>query len=102
MTNVDLGKTSITAAQSNKIFGTVDAAVDFFEAIDASKGLKRKLSALQRGPFRFYRDNLIGGEEGDYIFFVVSGVIRSCKTYQEGARGIVAFYLPVICLAGPI
>jgi len=94
MTNVDLGKTSITAAQSNKIFGTVDAAVDFFEAIDANKALKRKLSALQRGPFRFYRDNLIGGEEGDYIFFVVSGVIRSCKTYEDGARGIVAFYLP--------
>jgi CRP/FNR family nitrogen fixation transcriptional regulator len=46
------------------------------------------------GPFASTAIYLIGGEEGDYIFFVVSGVIRSCKTYEDGARGIVAFYLP--------
>jgi CRP-like cAMP-binding protein len=99
VTNADFTETPLAG---NKIFGTVEDSVDFLEACRADNTLKRKLSALQRGPFRFYRDNLIGGEEGDYIFFVVSGVIRSCKTYQEGARGIVAFYLPVICLAGPI
>jgi CRP/FNR family transcriptional regulator, nitrogen fixation regulation protein len=94
MTTVDTGKIPLAAAQSNKVFGTVDAAVDFLEAIDANEALKGKLSALQRGPFRFYRNNFIAGEEDDYIFFVVSGVIRSCKIYEGGARGIVAFYLP--------
>jgi len=72
-------------------------AVLFSRAIprfDSNKTLKRKLSPLQRGPFRYHRNNCISCEEDDYIFFVVSGVIRSCKTYQEGARGIVAFYLP--------
>ena len=94
MTSLDLDKTPFVAPRPSKIFGTVDSAVDFLEAIDANKALKRKLSALQRGPFRFYRNNFIAGEEDDYIFFVVSGVIRSCKTYEDGARSIVAFYLP--------
>jgi hypothetical protein len=26
----------------------------------------------------------------DYIFFVTKGVIRSCKTFENGARSIVA------------
>ena len=46
---------------------------------------------------RFYRDNLIADCEGDaaeYIFFVVRGVVRSCKIFHHGARNIVAFYLP--------
>jgi CRP/FNR family transcriptional regulator, nitrogen fixation regulation protein len=94
MTNLDLDKTPFVAPRSSKIFGTVDSAVDFLEAIDANKALKRKLSALQRGPVRFYRNNFIAGEEDDYIFFVVSGVIRSCKSYEDGTRSIVAFYLP--------
>jgi CRP/FNR family transcriptional regulator, nitrogen fixation regulation protein len=94
MANLDFDKTSFVAPSPSKIFGTVDSAVDFLEAIDANKDLKRKLSALQRGPFRFYRDNFIAGEEDDYIFFVVSGVIRSCKIYEDGARSVVAFYLP--------
>jgi len=94
MTNLDLDKTPFVAPRPSKIFGTVDSAVDFLEAIDANKALKRKLSALQRGPVRFYRNNFIAGEEDDYIFFVVSGVIRSCKSYEDGTRSIVAFYLP--------
>ena len=63
MTSLDLDKTPFVAPSPNKIFGTVDSAVDFLEAIDANKALKRKLSGLQRGPFHFYRDNFIAGRK---------------------------------------
>ena len=94
--NLDFGKTPFVAPNGNKIFGTVDASVEFLEALGADKTLKCTLSALQRGPFRIYRDNVIAGEGDctDYIFFVVSGVVRSFKTFENGARSIVAFYLP--------
>jgi CRP/FNR family transcriptional regulator, nitrogen fixation regulation protein len=96
MTNVDLDKTPFVASKPSKIFGTVDTSVDFLEALGADQTLKRTLSALQRGPIRFFRDNVIAaeGDAPDYIFFVVKGVIRSCKTFENGARSIVAFYLP--------
>lgn len=58
--------------------------------------LKPALSALQRGPIRFRRNQVIAceGDSADYVFFVVSGVIRGCKTFQNGDRTIIAFYLP--------
>jgi len=58
--------------------------------------LKRALAALQRGPIRFRRNNVIAceGDAADYIFLVVSGVVRSCKAFQNGDRSVVAFYLP--------
>ena len=34
------------------------------------------------------------GDPTDYIYVVVSGVVRSCRTYRDGSRGIVAFHLP--------
>ena len=49
-------------------------------------------------PVRFYRDNVIVCDENedvaDYIFFVVSGVVRSCKSFENGNRNVVAFYIP--------
>jgi len=62
----------------------------------AGQELKRALAALQRGPVRFRRNNIIAceGDAADYIFLVVSGVVRSCKTFQNGSRSVVAFYLP--------
>jgi CRP/FNR family transcriptional regulator, nitrogen fixation regulation protein len=58
--------------------------------------LKRALAALQRGPIRYCRNNVIAceGESADYIFLVVSGVVRTCKTFGNGNRNVVAFYLP--------
>ena len=58
--------------------------------------LRRALSALQRGPIRFKRNHVIAceGETADFIFVVVSGVVRSCKTFQNGERAVIAFYLP--------
>jgi CRP/FNR family transcriptional regulator, nitrogen fixation regulation protein len=96
MSNVDLDKAPLVAPKPNKIFGTVDTPVDFIEAFGAEKTVKRALSALPLVPIRFYRDQLIAGEgdDAEYIFFVVSGVVRSCKIFKHGARNIVAFYLP--------
>lgn len=58
--------------------------------------LKSALSALQRGPIRFRRNHVIAceGDSADYVFLVVRGVVRSCKTFQNGERSVVAFYLP--------
>ena len=58
--------------------------------------LKSALSALQRGPIRFKRNHVIAceGDSADYVFLVVSGVVRSCKTFHNGDRAVIAFYLP--------
>ena len=34
------------------------------------------------------------GDPTDYIYVVVSGVVRSCRTHRDGSRGVVAFNLP--------
>lgn len=67
-----------------------------FKAGDDKQFLRHALSALQRGPIRFCRNNVIAceGDAADYIFIVVSGIVRSCKTFQNGTRSVVAFYLP--------
>jgi CRP/FNR family nitrogen fixation transcriptional regulator len=64
--------------------------------LPSEQTLTRALSALQRGPIRFRRNHVIAceGDTADYIFLVVSGVIRSCKTFQNGDRSVIAFYLP--------
>jgi CRP/FNR family transcriptional regulator, nitrogen fixation regulation protein len=50
--------------------------------------------ALRRGPIRYRRNAMIvcEGDPTDYILLIVKGVIRSCKTYRNGSRGIVAFH----------
>jgi CRP/FNR family transcriptional regulator, nitrogen fixation regulation protein len=64
---------------------------------DEYKGLARTFFALRRGPVRYSRDRTIAieGEASDYIFLVISGVVRSFRLFQNGTRGIVAFYLPI-------
>ena len=58
--------------------------------------LKRALAALRSGPIRFRRNQVIAceGDTADYVFLVVSGVVRSCRTFLNGERAVVAFYLP--------
>jgi len=67
-----------------------------FTKCDDRPLLNRALCALRRGPIRYPRDNVIvcEGDPTDYMFLVVSGTVRACRTYQTGARSIVAFYLP--------
>jgi len=92
MTIGELERTSVAASNDN---GTT-TAIDFPEAFGDKHTLKQALSALQRGPIRFHRDNVIAceGDAADYLFLVVSGVVRHCKTFENGSRNIVAFYLP--------
>ena len=96
MTDVDFDNKPFVAPKDAKTFGTVDTSVDFLEALGADQALKLTLSALQRGPIRFRRNNVVvaEGDVKDYIFFAIKGVIRSCKTFENGTRSIIAFYIP--------
>jgi len=93
MSVIELGSPPLVTPKRKGVVGT---AVDFPEAFANEKILKRALSALQRGPIRFHRNNVIAceGDTADYMFLVISGVVRHCKTFQKGTRNIVAFYLP--------
>jgi CRP/FNR family nitrogen fixation transcriptional regulator len=58
--------------------------------------VKNSILSLRRGPIRYRRNAMIvcEGDLADYIFLVVKGTVRSCRTYQDGSRGIVAFHFP--------
>ena len=63
---------------------------------DEHKSLARSIFALRRGPVRYSRDQtiVVEGDASDYIFLVISGVVRSFRSFQNGTRSIVSFYLP--------
>jgi Cyclic nucleotide-binding domain len=63
---------------------------------DEYKSLAQTIFALRRGPIRYSRDQAIAleGEASEHIFLVISGVVRSFRSFQNGTRSIVAFYLP--------
>ena len=92
MSCVELDKISVVASNENGIAH----GLDFPEAFGNEETLRRALSALQRGPIRFHCNNVIAceGDAADYLFLVVSGAVRHCKTFANGTRSIVAFYLP--------
>jgi len=58
--------------------------------------LRRNILALRRGPMRYRRNQVIAceGDTTEYVFLVVSGVVRRCRTFRDGTRGITAFHLP--------
>ena len=64
--------------------------------VPSKQTLKSALAALRSGPIRFRRNQVIAceGDTADYIFLVVSGVIRSCRAFRNGERAVIAFYLP--------
>lgn len=66
------------------------------ETLVDEREVQRALWALRRGPISFRRNNVIAceGDSADYIFMVVSGMVRACKIFQNGERAVVAFYLP--------
>jgi CRP/FNR family transcriptional regulator, nitrogen fixation regulation protein len=90
------GRLSGVFPRRDQVFEAVSASKRFSQVFVDQRSVKRALSALQRGPIHFHRNNVIAceGETADYIFFVVSGVLRSCRTFQNGNRNVVAFYLP--------
>ena len=63
---------------------------------DEHKSLARSIFALRRGPVRYSRDQtiVVEGDASDYIFLVISGVVRSFRSFQNDTRSIVSFYLP--------
>jgi CRP/FNR family nitrogen fixation transcriptional regulator len=58
--------------------------------------LRRNVLALRRGPIRYRRNKVIAceGDPTEYVFLVVSGVVRRCRTFRDGARSLIAFHLP--------
>ena len=96
MANLDFCATPFIEFDDTKIFGTADTAANFAKVVGDDASLQRKLSALQRGPVRFYQNNVIALNEdaAEYLMFVVTGVVRSCKNCKNGNRSIVSFYMP--------
>src|SRR5215475_7261445 len=75
------------------VIGTVKCP--FMDDVD-QRLVQRTIYALRRGPIRYRRDQTIvcEGDAADYMFVVVDGIIRSCRTFKNGARSIAAFHLP--------
>jgi len=63
---------------------------------DEQRSVQRSIISLRRGPIRHRRDQVVvcEGDPADYIFLVVDGVVRSCRTFQSGTRNILGFYFP--------
>ena len=63
---------------------------------EREKLAKRAVLAVRRGPIRYRRNSTIvcEGDPADYVFMVVDGIVRRCKTFQNGTRAIVAFHMP--------
>src|SRR6184192_580039 len=63
---------------------------------DDQKLAKRAILAIRRGPIRYRRNTTIvcEGDPADYVFLIVDGIIRSCRTFRNGARSVVAFHIP--------
>jgi CRP/FNR family nitrogen fixation transcriptional regulator len=82
--------------KENGISSLIKVSPNARETLVADREIQRALWALRRGPISFRRNNVIAceGDSADYIFMVVSGVVRTCKIFQNGERAVVAFYLP--------
>jgi len=55
----------------------------------------RSILALRRGPVSHQRNKVIflEGDPIDYIFFLIEGVVRLCRTFKNGKRSIVNFHV---------
>ena len=96
MAFTDNGKLPRTASCHDQIFEAIKTFGSLSGAFFDEQAIKGALSALQRGPIRFQRNSVIAceGDAADYVFLVVSGVVRGCRTFTNGGRSVVAFYLP--------
>jgi len=85
------------APARRRVFRGVNAPINFpFSHDDEQRLVQGTIVAFRRGPIRYNRDQVIvcEGDAADYIFLVVDGIVRSCRTFQNGARSIAGFYLP--------
>jgi hypothetical protein len=62
------------------------------------------LSALQRGPARFYRDNVIAcdGDTADYMLLSSAVWFAVAKSSKAAPAMSLLFIFPAICLVGAI
>lgn len=89
------------AAKGHRLFhkvvsGSGSSFPSAFILEDGQKLAKRAVLSVRRGPIRYRRNSTIvcEGDPADYVFMVVDGVVRRCKTFQNGTRAIVAFHTP--------
>src|SRR5262245_16160331 len=102
MANLDFGTTPVFEQTDTKIFGTADNAVQFEKLFADDVSLQRALATLQRGPVRFYRDNVFVFEDDldDYLlsssraWFAVAGPAKTALAMS------LPFIFPAICLVG--
>jgi CRP/FNR family nitrogen fixation transcriptional regulator len=82
--------------KENGVASLIKASPKALETLVDDREIQRALWALRRGPISFRRNNVIAceGDSADYVFMVASGVVRTCKIFQNGERAVVAFYLP--------
>src|SRR5262249_26425963 len=78
------------------VSGSRESHPTSFIVEDGQKLAKRAVLSVRRGPIRYRRNSTIvcEGDPADYIFMVVDGIVRRCKTFQNGTRAIVAFHTP--------
>jgi len=85
------------AFERTGILANIAFAADPTAAVlsDDQKLVRRAIISIRRGPIRHRRDQVIvcEGDPADYIFLIVDGVVRSCRTFQSGTRNILGFYL---------
>ena len=88
MTNIDFGSTPIVLPNVDHVGTSLDVPQDAIEPFVGDAAVRRAISALRRAPIRLYRNNVIAceGDCADYLFLIVSGTVRACKTFQWYAK----------------
>jgi CRP/FNR family nitrogen fixation transcriptional regulator len=78
------------------VLGSKSSVLSAFVLEHSRKPAKCAVLSVRRGPIRYRRNSTIvcEGDPADYVFMVVDGIVRRCKTFQNGVRAIVAFHSP--------
>jgi CRP/FNR family nitrogen fixation transcriptional regulator len=100
MGEIEVVKASKSTSRPHVFYKVVPGSRSSFPSAfileDREKLAKRAVLSVRRGPIRYRRNSTIicEGDLADYVFMVVDGVVRRCKTFQNGTRAIVAFHMP--------
>jgi CRP-like cAMP-binding protein len=94
----DLKLADIPAAAGLIFAGASPSTTEAFAGLigDEYQSLAPTFFALRRGPIRYSRNQtiVIEDEASEYIFLVISGVVRSFRLFENGTCSIVSFYFP--------
>jgi CRP/FNR family transcriptional regulator, nitrogen fixation regulation protein len=80
----------------HEVRGTLsDAAPVFVDSEDDPKFAIKSILALRCGPVHHQRNKMIfiEGDPTEYIFLLVDGVVRTCRSFNDGSRCIVCFHI---------